>query len=131
LRGGRGHGSWRLRRRDGVAAGLAGYDPGHAQPKSSSITTTSIEPGPSGVRATTPTGTSQPTTRHGVAHEETRAGPAAGAPGWWEITAMPDAHTMNYIECDAPVELTLVEWRRSHTQPKRSRWQSFRAAFAA
>ena len=44
---------------------------------------------------------------------------------------MPDAHTMNYIECDAPVELTLVAWRRSHTPPRRSRWQSFRAAFAA
>ena len=44
---------------------------------------------------------------------------------------MPDAHTMNYIECDISVELTLVEWRRSHTQPKRRRWQSFRAAFAA
>jgi hypothetical protein len=25
---------------------------------------------------------------------------------------MPD-HVMNYIECEAPAELTLVEWRRS------------------
>ena len=44
---------------------------------------------------------------------------------------MPDAHTMNYIECDISVELTLVEWRRSHTPAKRSRWSSLRAAFAA
>lgn len=46
---------------------------------------------------------------------------------------MPDAHTMNYIESDAPVGLTLVEWRRSHTSPKRRRRLSLRprVAFAA
>ncbi len=43
---------------------------------------------------------------------------------------MPDAHTMNYIETDAPVELTLVEWRRSHTPPKRRRRLSLRPRFA-
>ena len=38
---------------------------------------------------------------------------------------MPDAHTMNYIECDAPADLTLVEWRRSHTPAKPRRRFSF------
>jgi hypothetical protein len=34
---------------------------------------------------------------------------------------MPD-HVMNYIEVDAPVGLTLVEWRRSRTsKPRRGR----------
>ena len=42
---------------------------------------------------------------------------------------MPDVHTMNYIETDISVELTLVEWRRSQIQPKRRRF-SFFAAFA-
>jgi hypothetical protein len=26
---------------------------------------------------------------------------------------MPDHVVMNYVECEAPAELTLVEWRRS------------------
>jgi hypothetical protein len=43
---------------------------------------------------------------------------------------MPDVHTMNYIETDISVELSLVEWRRSHVQPKRRRRISFRTAFA-
>jgi hypothetical protein len=34
---------------------------------------------------------------------------------------MPD-HVMNYVECDMPVDLTLVEWRRSRqVEPKRFR----------
>jgi hypothetical protein len=43
---------------------------------------------------------------------------------------MSDRHTMNYIESDAPVELTLVEWRRSHTPPKRRHRISLRPRFA-
>ncbi len=43
---------------------------------------------------------------------------------------MPDVHTMNYIETDISVELTLVEWRRSQLQHKRRRRLSFFAAFA-
>ena len=35
---------------------------------------------------------------------------------------MPD-HTMNYIECEAPAGLTLVEWRRNRmdARPRRRR----------
>ena len=35
---------------------------------------------------------------------------------------MPD-HVMNYIECEAPAELTLVEWRRvrAAVSPRRRR----------
>jgi hypothetical protein len=33
---------------------------------------------------------------------------------------MPD-HVLNYIECDAPAGLTLVEWRRSHSTTRRRR----------
>jgi hypothetical protein len=75
-------------------------------------------------------GAGRRTTGRESALDRTQADPAARVLAQWEGTPMPDAHTMNYIECDAPVELTLVEWRRSHT-PKRSRWSSFRAAFAA
>jgi hypothetical protein len=36
---------------------------------------------------------------------------------------MPD-HVMNYIECEAPAELTLVEWRRTRvaTVARRRSW---------
>jgi hypothetical protein len=27
-------------------------------------------------------------------------------------------HLMNYVECDAPAELTLAEWRRSRIAPR-------------
>ena len=30
---------------------------------------------------------------------------------------MPD-HVMNYVECDAPADLTLVEWRRTRVLPE-------------
>jgi hypothetical protein len=30
-------------------------------------------------------------------------------------------HVMNYVEVDAPVELTLVEWRRLRTAERRRR----------
>jgi hypothetical protein len=33
---------------------------------------------------------------------------------------MPD-HVLNYIECDAPAGLTLVEWRRSRHSTARRR----------
>lgn len=33
---------------------------------------------------------------------------------------MPD-HVMNYIECEAPAGLTLVQWRKAHTAPTRRR----------
>jgi hypothetical protein len=39
---------------------------------------------------------------------------------------MPD-HVMNYIEVDAPVGLTLVEWQRSRTdRPRRRRLRFWR-----
>jgi len=49
---------------------------------------------------------------------------------------MPE-HTMNYVECDAPPQLTLVEWRQTRaTAPRRRRRlrlrvPALRLAFAA
>ena len=37
---------------------------------------------------------------------------------------MPD-HVMNYIECEAPAELTLVEWRRARVAATSRRSRGF------
>jgi hypothetical protein len=39
---------------------------------------------------------------------------------------MPD-HVMNYVESDAPAELTLAEWRRVRTAPATRRRRSLRS----
>jgi len=42
---------------------------------------------------------------------------------------MPD-HVMNYIESDAPAELTLIEWRRVRTVASPRRRRSVRSLLA-
>jgi hypothetical protein len=55
-----------------------------------------------------------------------RGSPAATAGALWDGFRMPD-HVMNYVEIDAPVGLTLVEWRRSRTaEPRRRRARLWR-----
>jgi hypothetical protein len=39
---------------------------------------------------------------------------------------MPD-HVMNYVESEAPVELTLIEWRRARAAASPRRRRSFRS----
>jgi hypothetical protein len=55
-----------------------------------------------------------------------RGSPAAASGGLWDGFRMAD-HVMNYVEIDAPVGLTLVEWRRSRiAEPRRSRARLWR-----
>jgi hypothetical protein len=47
-------------------------------------------------------------------------------PGWGESRLAPMLTTAShaphvYIQCDVPAGMTLVEWRRAHSTPKRRR----------